>query len=126
MPRIILRPSETELRVFKLIFKLSHTFCEECINSWLNSVHSAKEKLCPICRNKVTKTGMSRDLIAFNIINDMEVYCNNKGLSFILFLYFTIIIKPICFVKQQHKNFFHRFIFFNKKLTIQAVHGKGF
>lgn len=67
-----------KIKLNKFIY-FSHTFCEECIKSWLNSLNTAKEKVCPICRNKVTKTSMSRDLIAFNIINDMNVYCNNSG-----------------------------------------------
>lgn len=63
-----------------IIFKnKSHTFCEECINGWMKSPHSLKDKLCPICRKKIIIENISRDLIAYNIINDMEVYCNNKG-----------------------------------------------
>jgi hypothetical protein len=51
-----------------------HTFCHDCINQW-----SSKSSMCPICRQKFSKEGMSRDLIALNIINDLEVTCSNKG-----------------------------------------------
>ena len=51
-----------------------HTFCHICIMQWAN-----KNLMCPMCRQKFTKEGMSRDLIALNIINDLEVTCSNKG-----------------------------------------------
>ncbi len=31
---------------------------------------------CPICRKKIDNNLTSKDLIAFNIINEMEVFCN--------------------------------------------------
>lgn len=86
MSRIILRSCKIKLWV-KLIYKnliCSHTYCDECIKNWLNSVNSVKEKVCPICRSKTTKNSLSRDLIAFNIINDMEVFCNNNGKEMLL------------------------------------------
>ncbi len=46
-----------------------------------------KEKLCPICRKKITVENISRDLIAYNMINDMDVYCNNKGKIIKYFLF---------------------------------------
>ena len=52
-----------------------HTFCNLCITQWL-----CKSICCPMCRQKVSKEGMSKDLIAFNIINDLEVTCSNSGI----------------------------------------------
>jgi hypothetical protein len=51
-----------------------HTYCGDCLNEWIKS-----NKICPICRVKICQKNIGRDLIAFNIINDMEVTCNNKG-----------------------------------------------
>ena len=53
-----------------------HTFCEVCIKEWIKS-----NNLCPICRKKFVKSNTSKDLIATNIINDLEVSCNNNGIN---------------------------------------------
>ena len=51
-----------------------HTFCSDCIHSWLK-----KNKTCPHCRAKLNRKAISRDLIAYNIINELEVRCRFKG-----------------------------------------------
>lgn len=48
-----------------------HTFCDECIKQWLKSNSD-----CPMCRKKFAKSNISKDLVASNIINDLEVTCN--------------------------------------------------
>ena len=58
-----------------------HTFCNMCIGQWLS-----KSNCCPMCRQKVSKEGMSKDLIAFNIINDLEVICSNNGINLFILL----------------------------------------
>lgn len=47
-----------------------HTFCSECIKHWFSSRYK-----CPTCRAKVTDFG--KDLLAYDIVNDLEVRCNN-------------------------------------------------
>lgn len=59
-----------------------HTFCNSCITQWMKS----SKNTCPICRKKVVKTSMSRDKIAYNIINSLEVKCSNKSKSLFLFI----------------------------------------
>lgn len=51
-----------------------HTYCKQCIDQW-----KKKNNTCPVCRIKFDQNNSSKDLIAFNIINDLEVLCNNKG-----------------------------------------------
>lgn len=51
-----------------------HTFCNDCINQWYK-----KSELCPNCRQKIIASLVSRDLLAYTIINDLEVSCNNES-----------------------------------------------
>jgi hypothetical protein len=51
-----------------------HTFCYNCILKWSN--HNAN---CPLCREKFKYDDIRIDLIATNIINDLEIYCINLG-----------------------------------------------
>lgn len=51
-----------------------HTFCSLCISQWRQKSNS-----CPICRNSFSLNEVYRDLIAYNIINDQEVFCIHKG-----------------------------------------------
>lgn len=51
-----------------------HTFCYKCIVNLVSKYH----KLCPICRVNIKEGCITRDLLAYNIINDLEVTCNNE------------------------------------------------
>jgi hypothetical protein len=53
----------------------SHTFCEECLKSWLE-----QQNFCPMCRGKIIKKQLGKDLVAYSIINDMPLSCNNTGM----------------------------------------------
>lgn len=34
---------------------------------------------CPVCRANVKKNQLERDLLASNLINELEIFCTNKG-----------------------------------------------
>jgi hypothetical protein len=51
-----------------------HTFCLNCIIQWAQ--HNLN---CPLCRVNFADTDIKKDLIATNIINDLEIYCVNLG-----------------------------------------------
>ena len=54
--------------------KCGHTYCLNCIIQW------ARHNLnCPLCRINFTDTDIKKDIIATNIINDLEIYCVNLG-----------------------------------------------
>jgi len=58
----------------------SHTFCAECIQNW--SLHlTTKQCSCPNCGARYRKLTISRDQIAYNVIGEIEVYCNNSELG---------------------------------------------
>ena len=56
------------------IKKCGHTFCYGCLVEW-----GQKHNICPLCREKFTEDDIKRDLIAYNIINDLDVFCKNEG-----------------------------------------------
>ena len=51
-----------------------HTYCLNCIIQWAQ--HNLN---CPLCRVNFTDTDIKKDIIATNIINDLEIYCVNLG-----------------------------------------------
>ena len=55
-----------------------HTFCRGCIEQWIDNSKNAGAP-CPICRSIIKKKDIQRDLLAFQIINDFEIFCTNIG-----------------------------------------------
>ena len=51
-----------------------HTYCIYCILEWCK--HNTN---CPLCRVEFTEKDIRTDIIATNIINDLEIYCVNAG-----------------------------------------------
>ena len=60
--------------------KCQHTFCKECIVSWIKlSQKKEQEATCPICRKILCKAGeLKRNLLAWQIISGHQIYCQNK------------------------------------------------
>lgn len=54
--------------------RCGHTFCYYCLMNYLQNSFE-----CPLCGFNFTENTMQKDLIAYNMINDLEVYCSNKG-----------------------------------------------
>ena len=51
-----------------------HTYCANCI------LEVSKHNLnCPLCQVNFTNNDFRTDIIASNIINDLKLYCINKG-----------------------------------------------
>ena len=57
--------------------KCLHTFCRSCIESWCANRRGAAS--CPVCRKPIVQRDLGKDLLAFQIINDLEIYCSNRG-----------------------------------------------
>ena len=53
-----------------------HTFCYYCIEEWLK-----RSNKCPCCRISIITSLISRDLLAYNIIMNLEVCCNNASVG---------------------------------------------
>ena len=55
------------------IKECGHTFCTLCLKKW-----AKYNKKCRLCRKEFIFKNAKRDNIAYNIINDLEVFCNNN------------------------------------------------
>ena len=53
-----------------------HTFCYGCISDWMK-----RQAICPNCRVNIVESEISRDLLAFNLIEELEVSCNNGNIG---------------------------------------------
>ena len=56
-----------------------HTFCKECILSWIKSNNNKNQKPSwPVCRKNLCPKGkLKRNLMAFQIINELSIHCSN-------------------------------------------------
>ena len=54
--------------------RCGHTFCQLCIMRWAQQKND-----CPLCRKNFYMKDIQIDLIAMNMVNELEVYCTNKG-----------------------------------------------
>ena len=57
-----------------VLIDCDHTFCFECISQKLK-----KNNECPKCHKKNFSLNFSRDLMAYNLVMELEVSCNNIG-----------------------------------------------
>lgn len=84
MSRRFLTPSKIPKYLFCIIcsevfddpkrLTCGHTFCNNCISTWIKT-----SRTCPVCRRPCRKNNLGLDLIARNVVNDLEVICPNKG-----------------------------------------------
>ena len=58
-----------------VLIDCDHTFCLECIKQKLKDNNDE----CPICHQKNYSLIFSRDLMAYNLVMELEVTCNNVG-----------------------------------------------
>ena len=55
------------------IKEYGHVFCKLCLKKLVKY-----NKNCPLCRKLFDFKNTRKDIIAYNIINDLEVFCNNN------------------------------------------------
>ena len=58
-----------------VLIDCDHTFCFECIKQKLKENNNE----CPKCHQKNFTLNFSRDLMAYNLVMELEVSCNNVG-----------------------------------------------
>ena len=58
-----------------VVLDCTHTFCYYCIKKEIKE----KKRECPICHEKILTNDFSRDLMAYNLVMELEVLCNNVG-----------------------------------------------
>jgi len=54
--------------------RCGHTFCQLCLLRWAQQKND-----CPLCRKIFQMKDIQFDLIGLNMVNELEVYCINKG-----------------------------------------------
>ena len=58
-----------------VLLDCGHTFCYDCIKKKLKDSNNE----CPKCHEKNFSIELSRDLMAYNLVMELEVSCNNVG-----------------------------------------------
>ena len=58
-----------------VLLDCGHTFCYDCIKKKLKDSNDE----CPKCHEKNFSLELSRDLMAYNLVMELEVSCNNVG-----------------------------------------------
>ena len=58
-----------------VLIDCGHTFCYSCLKQKLKE----NGGFCPFCHEKNYSTKISRDLLAYNLVMELEVSCNNVG-----------------------------------------------
>ena len=58
-----------------ILIDCGHTFCYDCITKKLKENNNE----CPKCHEKNFSLEFSRDLMAYNLVMELEVSCNNVG-----------------------------------------------
>lgn len=58
--------------IYYLCLLYRHTFCRKCFNVWEKN---SKNKSCPLCREGYVKQYCGKDLVTFNLINELNVLC---------------------------------------------------
>jgi hypothetical protein len=53
-----------------------HTFCRQCIESYFGK---AAKVNCPQCRIKIEKKNLRKNMLAYQLINDLSIFCSNNG-----------------------------------------------
>jgi len=51
-----------------------HIFCSKCILQWAEA-----QKNCPVCRGLFMSKQLQKDLLAMNLVGELEVLCSNPG-----------------------------------------------
>lgn len=55
-----------------------HTFCLGCVQKWTEN-HRAATVPCPVCRTSFRTKDLRKNLLAFQLINELEMFCCNRG-----------------------------------------------
>jgi len=58
-----------------------HTYCLDCLEGCMKT-----SKNCPFCRENIDKKNIGRDLLAYNVINELEVFCIHDDCSWQVFM----------------------------------------
>ena len=56
-----------------------HTFCTSCIADWIKRNIDKNEKPeCPFCKTQIRPEHITKDLLAYNIVQELKVFCPHK------------------------------------------------
>ena len=55
-----------------------HTFCKGCLEKLILN-NRATQVPCPVCRQPFRHNHLQRNILAYQLINELEIYCANRG-----------------------------------------------
>eukprot|EP00347_Sterkiella_histriomuscorum_P007077 403350340 len=67
----------TEVFIDPTRIPCGHLYCRECIEQWCQNQQRAPS--CPHCRQTFKRNQIVKDQLAYNLINEFEIFCPNRG-----------------------------------------------
>ena len=59
--------------------RCTHSFCSSCMADWIGTfIAKSTFPKCPLCQTKIDPKNVAKDLLAYNLVSELKVYCVRK------------------------------------------------